>query len=63
VAVAEEGVAVAGQEQVKVKVKVEVEVTEVAEAEAATKHGTKRGKVKTRRDRRITIESEDMTKK
>ena len=61
VAVAEEGVVAVGQEQGKVKV--EVEATEGATAAVATKHTTTRGKVKTRRNRRITIESEDTTKK
>ena len=62
VAVAEERVVVVGQEQEKVKV--EVEATEgAAEEAAATNHTITRGKVKTRRNRRITIESEDTTKK
>ena len=54
----EEGVVVVGQGQEKGRV--EVGATSAAEA---TGHGIRRGKVKTRRDRRTTIESEDTTKK
>ena len=65
VAVAEEAVAVVVVGQVQGEVKVEVEATEGAAEEeaAATNHTITRGKVKTRRNRRITIESEDTTKK
>ena len=61
VAMAEEGVVVMGQEQRKVKV--EVEATEGTMVEVATKHMITHGKVKTRCNRQITIESEDTTKK
>lgn len=62
VVVAEEEVAVVGQGQAKWKE--EAEVTEAAvEAAEATEDGIKRGKAKTRRDRQITIGSEDTIKK
>ena len=56
----EGGVAVVGKGQGQEKGRVEVETISAAEA---TGHGIRRGKVKTRRDRRTTIESEDTTKK
>lgn len=62
----EEGVVVAGQDQGQGqgRRKAEMEATlAVVGAMAATGHGIRRGKVKTRRDRRITIESEDTTRK